>query len=42
MFHFLLFYPKRVVFLSQKTDNNRNDGDEHLTGRGIPSHMLHT
>ena len=37
---FAIFYPKRVVFLSQIADGDGQQGDHHLAGRRIPPQRL--
>ncbi len=35
-------YSKSVVFLPEITDNDRDEGDEHLGRRGVPTEGLYT
>ena len=40
--HLFLFYAKCVVFLTQITDDDGDEGDEHLRRRRIPTEGLDT
>lgn len=42
LFLFLWLFAEGVVFLAEEGDDDREAGDEHLAGRGIPTHRFDT
>ena len=42
LFSFLWLFAEGVVFLAEEGDDDREAGDEHLAGRGIPTHRFDT